>query len=99
MKLKIWLQASTLGLLLAAFGCESKKPEPPAPPPPQEQPPATQPAEKAEAPGEKAEAPGEVKDEDIPVAADFEAAVEGQITDANYKTELNALDKEIASTE
>jgi hypothetical protein len=43
--------------------------------------------------------PGDVKDEDLAVAADFEAEAEEQITEANYEKELDALDKEIASAE
>jgi type IV secretory pathway VirB10-like protein len=44
----------------------------------------------------KAPAP-EIADEDIPVAADFEEAADAEITDANYKSQLADLKKEIDS--
>ena len=44
-------------------------------------------------PTEKAE----VQDTDLAVPADFEAEAKTSITSANYKAEVDALDKEISS--
>jgi hypothetical protein len=47
--------------------------------------------------GEQAAAPAPIKDEDLAVPADFDDEAEKAITEANYKTELDAIEKEIDS--
>lgn len=44
-----------------------------------------------------AAAPAALKDEDLPTPADFDDEAAKQINAGNYKTELDALDKEIAA--
>jgi hypothetical protein len=76
------LAASTLLCLSAACDKEEKKPEPAAAPSAVAAPTVAAPA-----------AP--VANETIPVAADFEEEAEKSITPANYKSELDSLEKEI----
>jgi len=44
-----------------------------------------------------AQGAAEIKDEDIPTQADFDDEAEKQITTANYKSELDSLEKEISA--
>lgn len=37
----------------------------------------------------------EIQDEDLPVPSDYEAEIEGEITEKNYKDQLAGLQKEI----
>ena len=72
-------------LALALGGCsgdknKSAKKEPPAQPTPPTEPPLEAPT---------------ISDEDLPVPSDFEAAVETEITEQNYKDQLAGLQKEI----
>jgi hypothetical protein len=47
--------------------------------------------------GDKAVAAAPIKDEDIPTAADFDDEAEKSITVANYKAEVDTLEKEISA--
>jgi len=47
--------------------------------------------------GDKTAAAAPIKDEDIPTAADFDDEAEKDITTANYKAEVDTLEKEISA--
>jgi hypothetical protein len=47
------------------------------------------------APQTSVAAPVQLKDDDLPTPADFDDEAEKQITPANYKAELDTLEKEI----
>lgn len=47
-------------------------------------------------PGQTAQA-APIKDEDLPTEAEFDDEAEKEITSANYKTELDSLEKEISA--
>ena len=49
------------------------------------------------APTASSAAPAAIKDEDLPVEADFDDEAEKQISPTNYKSELDTLDKEISA--
>lgn len=49
------------------------------------------------APAGSAAAPVALTDKDLPTPADYDDDAEKQITPANYKSELDTLDKEIAA--
>jgi hypothetical protein len=80
------LAASTMLCLGAACDKEEKKPEPVAAASAPATPPAAAPA---------APAPAPAANETIPVAADFEEEAEKSITPANYKSELDSIEKEL----
>jgi hypothetical protein len=81
------LAASTMLCLSASCDKEEKKPEPVA----AASAPATPPAAAPAAPAPAAPAANET----IPVAADFEEEAEKSITPANYKSELDSIEKEL----
>ncbi len=49
------------------------------------------------APAGSAAPPVALKDEDLPIPADFDDEADKQITAGNYKAELDTLDKEISA--
>lgn len=69
-------------LCLLLWACPKEEAKPPA-----------EPAKKAEVVAPKKAAPEEAP---LPVQADFEEAAETEITTANYKASLDALEKELA---
>jgi hypothetical protein len=81
------LAASTMLCLSLSCDKEEKKPEPAAA--------ASAPAVPTVAAPTPAPAAAPAANETIPVAADFEEEAEKSITPANYKSELDSLEKEI----
>lgn len=75
--------------LLTAGGCARESGDQPAPT-------ETQPAPTTPAPAPEP-APAPIPDEALPVATDFEDDAEKQISAENYKSELDALEQEIAA--
>jgi hypothetical protein len=87
------IRALILVCALLAVACSGQE-RPPAEPAP------VVPAEPAPPPAPAAEVPAgdlEPTAEEIPVREDFEAEVATQITVANYRAELERLEKEVAS--
>jgi hypothetical protein len=80
-------------LLAVACSGEERPPAEPAPVVPAEPAPPVAPAPPAEVPAGDLEPTAE----EIPVREDFEAEVATQITAANYRAELDRLEKEIQS--
>jgi PBP1b-binding outer membrane lipoprotein LpoB len=58
----------------------------------------SQPQSGSPTPGQTAQA-APIKDEDLPTEAEFDDEAEKDITSANYKTELDSLEKEISAAE